>query len=121
MADPEQLLTRLYRGLGSADQATLLAFAEFLGSRKAARPPTVSRKPVPEPEPIERPPGESMVGGLKRLAKTYPMLDKNVMLKATSELVATNIMTGGDTVEVIDELERIFRKHYEQLKAGVGK
>ena len=105
-----------------ADQATLLAFAEFLYGRGSSAGVIADRIPVaiPEPEQIERPPEESIVGCLKRLAKTYPMLDKNVMLKATSELVATSIMKGGDTVEVIDELERIFQVQYEQLKAGTG-
>lgn len=120
MADSEQHLMQLYRGLGPADQATLLAFAEFLSTRTAARPATVSRKPVaiPDPEPIERPPGESIVGGLKRLAKTYPMLDKSEMLSATSDLVASQIMQGTDPAAVIDQLEDIFREHYEQLKTA---
>lgn len=120
MADSEQHLIQLYRGLGPADQATLLAFAEFLGTRTAARPVRAGHTPVtvPEPEPIERPPGESVVGGLKRLAKTYPMLDKSAMLSATSELVASQIMQGGDPAGVIDQLEDIFRTHYEQLKAA---
>ena len=118
MADSERYLMQFYRELGPADQATLLAFAEFLCTRTAARPATVSRKPVavPDPEPIERPPGESIVGGLKRLAKTYPMLDKSEMLSATSDLVASQIMQGGDPAGVIDQLEAIFREHYEQLK-----
>jgi hypothetical protein len=72
----------------------------------------------PEPEMIERPAGESVVGALKRLSKSYPMLDKTVLLGATSELVATTIMQGSDPAGVIDELEVIFRKHYEQLKSG---
>ena len=98
----------------------MLAFAEFLCGRSSPGAVVASSKPqeIPEPGQIERPAEESIVGCLKRLAKTYPMLDKNEMLKATSELVATNIMKGGDTVEVIDELERIFRTHYEQLRAG---
>ena len=121
MADSEQLLLRLFRGLGAADQATLLAFAEFLGSRTALRPsPAVSRSavPVPEPEPIERPPQESVVGSLKRLSKTYPMLDKSEMLSATSDLVASQIMQGGDPSGTIDRLEKIFLEHYEQLRAA---
>ena len=120
MADPEQHLMRLYRELGPADQATLLAFAEFLGARPAAGRVSARRKPVviPDPEPIERPPGESVVGGLKRLAKTYPMLNKSTMLSATSDLVASQIMQGGDPAGVIDQLEEIFREHYEQLKAA---
>lgn len=120
MADSEQHLMRLYRGLGPADQATLRAFAEFLATRTDAHPVTVSSKPltVPKPESIERPQGESVVGGLKRLAQTYPMLDKSEMLSATSDLVASQIMQGGDPADVIDQLEEIFHAHYEQLKAA---
>jgi len=58
------------------------------------------------------------VAALKRLSKTYPMLDKTKTLGATSDLVATNIMQGADTVEVIDQLEGIFRSLYEKLKSG---
>ena len=73
---------------------------------------------VPEPEPIERPPQESVVGSLKRLSKTYPMLDKSEMLSATSDLVASQIMQGGDPAGTIDRLEKIFLEHYEQLRAA---
>ncbi len=81
---------------------------------------TVKAEPevVPEPELIERPAEESVVGALKRLSKSYPMLNKAEMLSATSDLVATNIMQGSDPVGVIDELEEIFRRHYEQMKSG---
>lgn len=120
MATTEKHLLQLFSQLAAGDQASLLAFAEFLSSRGASETVTVRREPIaiPDPEQIDRPQEESIVGCLKRLAKTYPMLDKNVMLKATSDLVATNIMQGGDTVEAVDKLERIFRDHYEQLKAG---
>ncbi len=123
MATTENHLLQLFSRLAAGDQATLLAFAEFLCGRSSPGALVASSKPreIPEPEQIERPEEESIVGCLKRLAKAYPMLDKNVMLKATSELVATNIMKGGDTVEVIDELERIFLANYEQLRAETGK
>ena len=73
---------------------------------------------IPEPEIIQRPEKESVVGALKRLAKSYPMLDKTEMLSATSDLVATTIMQGTDPVGVIDELEDIFSTHYQQLVSG---
>jgi len=122
MATTEKHLLQLFSRLAAADQATLLAFAEFLYGRGSSADVPAAQIPVAiaEPELIERPPQESIVGCLQRLAKSYPMLDKSVMLKATSELVATSIMKGGDTVAVIDELERIFQFQYEQLKAGTG-
>jgi hypothetical protein len=122
MNELEQRLLGLLRQLGTTDRASLLAFAEFLCSRQPAAaessPPPLS---VPEPEPVERPPGESVVAGLKRLARTYPMLDKSEMLGATSDLVATHIMQRTEPETVIDQLEVIFREHYEQLRNATGK
>lgn len=120
MASVQQQLTELFQQLGAGDQATLLAFAAFLASRTPAHSATVKVEPevVPEPELIERPAQESVVGALKRLSKSYPMLSKAEMLSATSDLVATNIMQGSDPVGVIDELQEIFRRHYEQMKSG---
>ncbi|MDH3935292.1 MAG: Crp/Fnr family transcriptional regulator [Gammaproteobacteria bacterium] len=120
MASAEQQLTEFFRQLTGADQLTLLAFAEFLAARSSAGSIAVSTGPlvVPEPEAIERPPRESVVAALKRLSKTYPMLDKTEMLGATSDLVATSIMQRTDAVMVVDELEEIFRSHYEKLKSG---
>ena len=120
MATSEQYLAALFRKLAAGDQATLLAFAEFLAGRGSSPAVAVRSEPVavPDPEPIERPAEESVVGGLKRLSKTYPMLDKSEMLSATSDMVATHIMQGTDATEVVDELEKVFRKHYEMLKSG---
>jgi hypothetical protein len=120
MASAEQQLTELFRQLTAGDQLTILAFAEFLASRRPAGAVAVSKEPVviPEPEAIERPVEESVVGALKRLSKTYHMLDKTETLSATSDLVASNIMQGADPVKVIDQLEDIFRSLYENLGSG---
>jgi hypothetical protein len=120
MASAEQQLTAFFQQLTADDQLTLLRFAEFLAGRSSPGIVAVSREPVvvPEPEVIERPSGESVVAALKRLSKTYPMLDKTEMLSATSDLVAANIMQGTDAVEVVDQLEDIFLGLYEKLKSG---
>jgi hypothetical protein len=114
-------LIELFDRLDAGDQASLLAFAEFLAARTAGPADTApAPRAVPDPEPIERPPQESVVAGLKRLARTYPMLDKSEMLSATSDIVATHIMRGTEAALVIDELEAIFAEHYRQLQAGRG-
>jgi hypothetical protein len=119
MNETEQRLLGLLHQLGSTDQASLLAFAEFLCSRHPAlKASSLPPQGVAEPEPVERPPVESVVAGLKRLARTYPMLDKSEMLSATSDLVATHIMKGTEPAIVIDQLESIFREHYEQLRSA---
>jgi len=122
MTEIEQRLLGLWRRLGPADQASVLAFAEFLGSRT----PAVAVEPgapqeIPDPEPIRRPPQESVVAGLKRLSRTYPMLDKSEMLSATSDIVATHIMKGTEPAAVIDRLEAVFLEHYQRLKTDVRK
>ena len=128
MDGPEQQLIGYFRLLDAADRATLFAFAEFLAHRSAAdvavRPeqpaPSSAAPPavIPEPEPIERPASETVIGALKRLSKTYPMLDKSRMLNATSDLVARHMLQGTDAPEAIDALEQIFRDHYHQLTQG---
>lgn len=99
-----------FRGLTDADADTLLAFAEFLIGRSEP-----AAREVPAPEPIERPGQESVVGALKRLSATYHMLDKAKMLNETSTIMAQHVIQGRDAVEVIDELEIVFRRHYEAL------
>lgn len=121
MSDLEEHLLTLFRELPAADQVSLLAFAEFLRSRAGAPPvarPAPAPVPVviPEPEPILRPEQESVVKAVKRLAQTYPMLDKSKMLTDTSALVMQHVVQGRDAVEVIDELEIVFQRHYSRLK-----
>jgi hypothetical protein len=121
----EQQLVGCFRQLEAADRATLLAFAEFLVQRvpaavPAAPAPAAAATPtvIPAPEPIERPATETVVGALKRLSRTYPMLDKSQMLSATSDLVAQHILQGTAASEAIDALEQVFREHYRQLQRG---
>lgn len=107
----EKRLLKVVRELSEADAASVLAFAEFLQQRGEARP-----RAIPLPQPIERPAQESVVKAVKRLAATYPMVDRAKMLNETSVLVSQHVMQGRDAVEVIDELEILFRRHYESLK-----
>ena len=114
----DQHLLAIYRQLGDAERHTLLAFAEFLLQRNhsAVSAAVPERAPLPAPETLPRPAQESVVAALKRLAKTYPMLDKTEMLSATSDLVARHILEGSEAAQVIDRLEEIFATRYRQLK-----
>jgi hypothetical protein len=119
MSAERQSLLACYEQLDAGARQSLLAFAEFLVSRTPGTTavPHSARVVIPEPERIERPAQESIVAGLKRLSKTYFMLDKSEMLGATSDLVATSLLQGADAAAVIDELEAIFADHYRQLQA----
>ena len=109
--------------LTPSDRAAVTSFAEFLLNRSAgaradvetAVPQTVE---IPEPESIPRPREEKVVSAVKRLSKTYFMLDKKQMLGVTSDLVTQHLLHGRDALEVIDELERVFEEHYHQLRRG---
>lgn len=115
MADQEKLAA-LFAALAPQDQQALLAFAEFLATR--APTPAPAPAEVPSPEPIPRPEQETVVAAIKRLSRSYHMLDKGEVLHQASALMAEHIMRGKDAVEVIDELEVIFERRYRKL---VGK
>ena len=110
-ADQRKLL-RFYSSLGEQDRASLLTFAEFLSQREdAAQEPLV----ITEPESIPRPEEESVVAAIKRLSKTYHMLDKSELFHETSDLMTAHVMQGRAAPDVIDELEVLFKDKYQQL------
>jgi len=119
----EQLLS-LFRTLSATDRAAVLSFADFLASRSGGQPastaPLHQSVAVPEPEPIPRPEGEKVVAAVKRLSRTYPMLDKNAMLGVTSDLMMQHVLQGREAKEVIDELEQAFRDEYDRLRQERG-
>jgi hypothetical protein len=103
-------LLRLFRDLSPARQAALLEYAGFLASRDEAE----GLNAVPqEPVHIPRPEQESVVKAIQRLMASYPMLDRNKLLHETSAQMTRHVMQGIPAVEVIDELEVIFRRQYE--------
>ena len=111
MATSEQKrLQRIFRQLPPEQQQTLLAFAEFLQAGMASKPP-----PPTKLQRLPRPPNESVVAAIKRLAQSYPMLEKARMLDETSRLMTEHILQGRERVEVIDELEAVFLRHYEKF------
>ncbi len=104
-------ISKLARQLPTAEQATLLAFAEFLHTRSALEAP-----PPPRLQPIPRPEQESVIAAIKRLSQTYPMLDKATLFNDTSQLMTQHVMQGRPAKEVIDDLEKLFQQHYAQLQ-----
>lgn len=105
----EKKLLELYRGLPPEVAEQLLAFAEFLAQRHPP-PAAVAEDPLDIPRPAE----ETVIGAVKRLSRTYPMLNKDTMLHETSGLVAQHLIQGRAAQEVIDELEGVFRREYEK-------
>ncbi len=116
----ERRLTRLFRGLDETSRATLLRFAEFLSaSGESEDADALAKAPaLAEPNIIVRPPVESVVGAIKRLSQSYPMLDRRRMLDETSILMAAHVLNGRPARDIIDELEALFARHYGVYRDG---
>ena len=105
-------LTEIYRFLDDQGQRTLLDFAEFL----AARVEQGSSEQLLEPRPEQRPARESVVAAIKRLSRTYYMLDRSAMLNETSSLMGAHVLNGRPAAEVIDDLETLFDRAYAKYR-----
>jgi hypothetical protein len=111
MNPAEKKLLAVFRQLADEERETFLAFGEFLAGRDTNRPV----EPIPEPQHTPRPEKESVVAAIKRLSATYPMLDKPQLLNETSVLMTQHVMQGRGANEVIDEIEVLFLRFYEEL------
>ena len=110
-ADQRKLLKH-YSKLDAQGRDSLLAFAEFLLQRQCEDPGQPDRN-LP-PKSIPRPEDESVVGAIKRLSESYFMLDKSLLFSDTSSLMTSHIMQGRPAEEVIDELESLFERIYQE-------
>lgn len=118
----DKKLLKYFRALSTANQQTLLRFAEFLvtDDEKIDNEDEISsRSSSPQqPELIERPAQENVIKAIKRLSKTYPMVDKSIMLNETSDLMTKHLIHGQSASEVIDQLEELFKNAYQTYCAG---
>ena len=112
MDKEEGQLLDAYQSLDKEAQKSLIDYAQFLISRHGRK-----EKNLSEPQHIEAPENESVVAAIKRLSKSYSMLDKSKMLHETSALMAEHVVQGRDAAEVISDLEVIFQKHYQKAKS----
>jgi len=115
----DRRLLRAARSLGDTDREMLIAFAEFLATRRSDAPMEVA-EPAREPRPAK----ESVVAAIKRLRRSFPMLDSADLLDETAAAMTAHLMQGVAASEVIDRLEVLFDTHYRQYReraaAGAG-
>ncbi len=102
----------LFGRLGDEQQDRLIAFAEFLAVGETE---TVA---APEPVANPRPDGESVTLAIRRLVRTYPMLDRRRLMGEASKFMAQHAIDGRPAAEVIDELEAVFARHYLQMQSA---
>jgi len=114
LSKEQRRLLKQFNALDPADQASLLAFSDFLGQRDKATADQDEPDLLAEPLEIPRPEVETVVGAIKRLSSSYHMLDKSLMLTETSSLMTAHLIHGRSASDVIDELEELFTKQYQQ-------
>jgi len=112
----EKQLLDLFERLAPEQQERLIAFAEFLGGSPPEAADT-ARGPVA----IPRPDGETVTMAIRRLVRTYPMLDRRRLMVEASQFMAQHALEGRPATEVIDELEKIFAQHYQGLQERGGR
>ena len=125
MSSYDKKLIQYFSLLSDEHKGLVLEFMEFLGSRypntsQSELPVEVKNEPEETLEPtfiepilMPRPETESVIAAIKRLSQSYPMLNKEKLFDKTSTLMTAHIMQGRDVVEVIDEIELVFREQYE--------
>ncbi len=85
-------------------------FGEFLANKYPPELPATA-----EIVSIARPENEGVIPAIKRLSKTYPMLDKKVLFEQTSVAMSAHVLNEVSAKESIDRLEKVFRKEYEDF------
>lgn len=114
LSKAQRKLVSCYKSLSPTDQLSLVAFAEFLASRSS--PEVEENSPPAKLNIIPRPTDESVPKAIKRLAKSYPMLDDVELLHRCSALMSEHILQGRASCEVIDELELLYQQSYEHYQ-----
>lgn len=111
MSPVEKKLLLVFRKLTAAEQENLQIYGDFLLSRHCVTSP----QPVPEPQYIPRGENESVIAAIKRLSKSYFMLEKPCLLNESSVLMTQHVMQGREANDVIDELEALFARFYQKF------
>ena len=110
MSSKTKSLIEIFELLDAERQTSLLDFAEYLHSKGGL----VVKQRV-EPVEIPRPDSETVVGAIKRLKETYPMIDSMKVFSSASELMTEHMVKGRPSIDVIDEMEQIFEDSYSKM------
>ena len=115
----ERRLLKAFNTLDDVNKESLQAFAEFLQTRSGKSSGVVVTEiedVVLEPLDIPRPDKESVIAAIKRLTKTYPMVDKENILHPIADLMTSHMVQGRSAPDVIDDFEVLFTKAYKKGK-----
>jgi hypothetical protein len=113
MKDEEGRLLACFRELPAQNKKTLIEFAEFLLTR--TRTTADSGAVSAGPRRIKPAQAETVVMAIRRLTRSYPMLDRRKLMSETSRCMAEHTLKGRPAAEVISELEAVFARHYSKM------
>lgn len=121
MTENEKRILAALERLDEQQQQQLVDYAEFLAARAGGDPPapaaaaTAAEPAAPEePQPEEPAPDEGPVKAIKRLRRTYPMLDAKNLLDETTTIMSKRYLQDKPEGQVIEELEEVFERHYRR-------
>jgi len=103
-------LNKIFDSLDKARQDSLFDFAEFLQSKGG-----LVKTELGEPIAIPRPESETVVGAIKRMKESYPMIDSMKVFAVASNLMTDHMVKGRDAMEVIEEIENLFEETYRKM------
>ena len=106
-------LTAIAQKLDEPSLRSLLDYAEFLLTRQSEVKEETAEITEPK-EPAQEPPAEneSVIGALKRLRRTYSMLDTDKLFNEASALMSSHMLEGRPADSVVSDLETLFEEHY---------
>lgn len=104
MAPERKRLLELFERLAAEQQSSLLDYAEFLAARRHVA--------VPRAESAPRPAVETVVQAIKRLNRSYPMMQRHRLMPAVEKLLAEHLIDNRPAPQVIDEMEALFAAEY---------
>ncbi len=110
MTHDQKALLDIFDSLDENQQQSLLDFAAFLQSKA-----NIQRRQVTEPIAIPRPENETVVGAIKRMKQSYPMIDSMEVFAVASNLMTDHMVKGRDAEEVINEIEALFEDTYQKI------
>ena len=111
MKNRSRQLDALMLQLDTEHQQAVVDYTTFLVQRYKIQAPVEKGL---SPADIVRPEQESVIAAIKRLKKTYFMLDTDSLLDQTSSLMGKHILRGRQASEVIDELQSLFEAKYDE-------
>ena len=103
-------LSDLFNTLDKDRQQSLFDYAEFLQTKGG----NVQRD-IGKPVEVPRVENETVVGAIKRLKQSYPMIDSMEVFAVASNLMTDHMVKGRDAEEVINEIEVLFEDTYNKL------